>query len=419
MISPNETHEYTKAFNNICEIFRYFKRLIENSIHKHKPGHRTIKLNLTTDIKEAISSGDLVYGDKIKIEGYLSKYAHIVLPASFMNSVYDSRRAQKIQEKRPSGILLGVWKAAQIPISSLQPLSTEEGKLFCAFLYSKHFGGFLYNQPVDPKDTLRGFQMSVPPKHTPRVKIPEYSRPIPVVFYEDQYSSLLDHYVELEARVQPVPKEFMPDLHTIYGTHFDKDFLSLFLDLSTERLINYSLSVCDPDTEIKQQGKQSLANRLVLYVEGHVEVNRFDKNLINVIRESVPLQVAPALTVVRGGMEQETIERVMFVPDDELFAFYKPPFAIGFYAQTSDKFPFYVQHKRLTKHYNLFKESLNERCKALESSLQPTFKLDFLYDFSRAWDFDSAGVLDSKIAYEILKGDPSLQNIKNWLRGES
>lgn len=416
MIDPYETTEYAKAFNNICGIFRFFKQFIENSIRKHMPGQRTIKLNLTTELKEAISSGDLVYGDKVKIDGYLSKYAHMVLPASFIDSVYDTRRAQKLKERRPNDTLLGVWKAAQIPISSLRPLSTKEGVLSCAFLYSKYFTGFLYNQPVDPEDKLRGVRVSNPPNYAPRVRIPEYSRPIPVIFYDNKYSSLLDHYVEIEARVQPIPKEFMPDLHIIYNTHFDRGMLSLFFDLSSDNLISYCLSLCDPDTGVKQRYKKTLTNRLVLYAEGHVQADTVDDNLVTVIHESIPLHKAPALHF-SVGEEQGNVHPVMFVPDDELFAFYKPPLSVGFYVQTSDQFPFALQHKRLSEHYTLFKTNIEEHFKSLDQNSRPQFKLDFLYDFSRAWDFDSAGVLDSKVAYDVIKGDQSLQDTRNWLRG--
>jgi hypothetical protein len=385
-----------------------------------RPGQRTIpKFPTPKALRNAILRGDIAAGDKVAVKGYLSRYAHLVKPVSYLNSTTDIVRTVKLRQRIPNAIVSASWQASQLPVSCLPVTQTEEEKLNTLFLYPTSFTGFLYKQALDPKDELIGFTMGGDRGDAilrPRIAIPEQAWPIPVLVRAGKPGVPTEVKVELTVTAEELPSEILSKLEPIYKSHFQVDLLSNFLLLGRERVLSHCLYLDPSESEVRITKKADLTHRMVLYVEGHFENMADDLAVSDAIASIIP--VHPALgggsLTFHGGPQVQG--RRMSATPEGLHIFIKPPAVVGLYGETSPSHGLGNVHKMLVSQYQALAREGPARLAQWSTGRQPRLQLDFTYDYARQWDFDTDGIWESTRAAQIITEDAGFEDTKRWLK---
>ena len=369
-------------------------------------------------LRSAILRGDVAAGDRIRIRGYVSRYAHLVKPVSYLSSCTDIASAVRLKGKIPRAIVLGNWKATQLPVSCLPPTQSHKRRLSTLFLYSTAFTGFVYRQSLIPGDNLTTMKLGGDAILCPRVAIPEQAWPVPILVDTEEPGLPVETKVEVTATLQQLPAEILRDLEPIYKSHFQVDYLGNFLRLETERILSHGLYVEPAESDVKVLKAADFTHRMIVYVEGHFENVADDPAISDAIAKLMPVHPALGAGSWSFSGQPEVEGRRMSATPDGLHVFVKPPAIVGLHGETSPAHGLTDIHKKLAAAYRGVRTSGAQALSDWSTGQQPRLALDFVYDYARQWDFDDKGIWESSRAERIVSEDPGFRDTKRWLKNE-
>lgn len=382
-------------------------------------------------LQRALVRREADIGQTVQVEGYLSRYAHLYRPISFLNARLDAERiasdAARLSQPGRQLVRAVAWLATQNPVASLPPFNLEDRAIRCLFLYPGSHDSFLYRGGIDKEDNLRSIR--IPNVYEPRVAIPDDAWPIPLLVSADEGLNIAERKVSLVATIRQLPQPLADRFSALYAAHYDRRVLSNFLLPSVDPSLSICLSVLpeDKDTGLRDEKALRAADRSVLYVEGHVE-GAGESNVVDLITQALPLDLRVAQLTLQSGRSQGGVRMAvgarptnqeagyrMLAARDDISAMIKAPNIVGFYAETTPAKDVVRRTGDLVEAISAFRTQLAPA--ADERSLPLSLSIDFLYDFERQPQFEPGGILSSEAALAALRGDQELEQAREWLRG--
>jgi len=362
-------------------------------------------------LRNAIGRHEVTVGNTIRIEGYLSRYAHLFQPLSYSNAQIDIQRAASLAnfgrpKPAPGGAMqvtsAMAWRATQNPISSLPAFDVEGCPVRCMFLYPNSHDSFIYHDPIDKTDELKSIQLGNIRRQ--RVAIPEHGWPLPLLVPDALVPTVSERRVELVTVVRRLPDLLASRLTRLFSLHYQPDVLSLFLIPDMEPPLNYCLSLleADQDTGVRRvRDSEPAVARAYVYAEGHLEGTGFDGHTIT---DAIPKAIVPG-----AANRVERANLVSIAAPGDLAVQILAPGTVGFYAETTPGRTLQETAKALEALVGQFKAGLPKSA---------SFPMDFLFDPDRQHDFDTAGSLSSEHLDKAIR-DADLEEARRWLRGEA
>jgi hypothetical protein len=378
-------------------------------------------------LQRALVRREAEIGDTVEVEGYLSRYAHLYRPISFLNARLDVERmasdTARLSRQGKQVVMTAAWLAAQNPIASLPPFTLGDRPIRCLFLYPSSHDSFLYHEAADKEDELHSLRL--PRVYEPRVAIPGDAWPIPLLMCADESLMVAERKITLVATIRELPHALAERFARLYSTHYDRRVLSNFLLLPLDPSPSICLSALpeDKDTGVREKKTLSAADRSVLYVEGHVE-GAGDSHVVDLMGQALPLDPrAGPVTVGNQGNVRVAVgpkpesgreEYRMLAAREDISVMIKAPNIIGFYGETTPTRDLMRRTSDLAELVSAFRAQLTHV--AEERGLPLSLSIDFLYDFERQPLFEPGGILSSEAALRALRGDEELEKAREWLR---
>ena len=424
-MNPEDASNAVQLINGVLQLLSSAKSMFERAQKSLRKAHLQ-RYGTPRALQRALVRGEIEVGETVKVEGYLSRFAHLHKPISFVNVRQDSERmASMVAQTKARMVSMSAVRVAQNPITALPPFSVEEEPVRCLFLYPGSHDRFIYAKTVNKKDDLNSLRL--PDYLSPRIAIPPDAWPVPVLVSDEEGLVLAERRVKLVAVVRALPPDLAERFQHLYAGHYDRAVLSNFLLLHKEPSLSFCLSALPSDQDTGAEAQKAIFgyDRSLLYVEGHVE-GSYKNNLADAISRSIPLDERVgelsrtsfgAGSVEIGGSatgNAGALFQMVAAPQD-MSVTVKPPNVIGFYAETGPTRGLVKRTGELAELVSSFRRNL--AAEPNDDGEPLALSMDFLFDFERQGLFADDGVLSSETALQALRGDDSLDDAVRWLRG--
>ena len=381
--------------------YRDVKTLYSEGMNIKEIYQKKTKINVAS--KEELINGFLAshidFQDHVKIEGILIDYAHLYKPKSYINSIEVNKPIDKDEKgKRMTRVLDLSWKPFQLPVSKIPSVQTEDGMLSLAFLYPSDFKGFTYP----------GVDAFTPgPIDVPTFKIPDNSKPIPVLLRQEDIVQNRYKHIELTGQVGTLPVQLVDQFRS---NAFSKMAFSDVANPINEKMPSICLKVNTNKGEIRKRkaGTDLTHCPASIFLETHIE-GHVNNQLIQKIPElssKILVGRSNGYSTTKRDISDQNPTIFQINMNQKFHLIGKFPNVLGFY--------FEGNLVNLEEDFLQFSNEFNSFTRRLHETV-PYFSLnlDFMHDYQLQSYLDTP-LLNSHSSNSIIEKE--LNETKEWLR---
>ena len=402
-IAQSFVYEQLDMFKTYYEGYGFCKKIL-----KSIKNHITIRYYDIEEIYTNVKDGNLNIGDVIETNGILLEYAQIFSPYTHVSTMFG--KCEKVGEKEITkngksyieGKMKLVTSAFQPPVQKI-PSYDDLGY---AFLYDSRFRGF--EHVFDSENNIT---------------VNEYSKPILVIYDRNKYNKQLNKEALIRGRIIELPLSYVSNLGVQDETI--REICGNFIDLYNENKNFICLSIIDGETSVKYASDVDFLPEISvpLYIECELEKfsslyngdNSKASDFISDIIPFLPQRIDPHFPakVITTPKNIGT----PFVSTEDIFTVFREPNVLGFY--TTAKVFQLDEYKEKLKIYS---NTVNNFAIDYKNFSRKNFGvkdklcLNFLFDYSKQFLFDSRGALYSTGADISMQEDDSKKYIQPWLK---
>jgi hypothetical protein len=337
------------------------------------------------ELTKRIEDNDINFGDFIDIEGHFSQYSHAILPYTYLFESADRGEivsripipgAPFVQENMKMG-----FRTLQLPVSSF-PQEASTGKNL-GFLYSVHFNGFRYDD-ISRRTECQEGRSRVP------FRIPDFAKPIPVIYDSERHASFLERNVFLRGKVIPIRHEHVSKI--LKGD--TREVFTRPIIVGNDVSSYYGISLIDEGASVRHaKNRSSPRKQMTVFFEFDLQCNNKNINTMEIISKALP-DVRPQMKVLQF---QSHIDYFMFVTLGHIRVIGRSPGSFGLF-QNIDSFSNQKKSIRsICSYYRLIHNNLRDILKGEDFSITPTFMFrnDYSILFSRDGSFHNDEIYEA------------------------
>jgi hypothetical protein len=375
-----EKIKYVSAIKGIIEVGSTIDDVIMRKMH-------TERVECLKDIREIYTKNrNIKY---VSGKAYFSEYAHTFRPLSYSdlrpgqldkNDTWDTQRDEYVTHFQIHN------EFTPLPIQSFRSVGTTLGDYRFGFLYPQDFNGFIY----------------------PENSIPENAKPIPVI-YESSFASCLGSNVDFTAEIIDLPDRSIAAFKNLQHIGMSL-FSNVCAPYNLDR-VNLCLKVNGKDTVINRDRPMVRQIKGSLYAEGHFEGIEGVKDLPFMLSNIIPGGEPQIFAYQQQG------DNCYFTNTGKVRVSFREPNIISCYINSNlnSENDFAADIEEMRSFLEQVNQSLQIVVTYINPKARPQFYLDFLFDYSRQFLYQQAGVLASqKLANNLC--DPVLYCTRDWLR---
>lgn len=344
-------------------------------------------------------------GDIVECSGFLTKYSQTFLPMSFEHSIPGAGSEKVKSCKIVNGKLERLmevsttWTVLQAPVHVIPPL----GNVRLCFLYSEDFDGFVY--PVNDGKVNSELHN--------KIMVPKKGKPIPILIDTKKYSSLVDRFVNLKARVSIIPEEISKYLYPVYNDIL-LDHNSNFFNPTAEVGTFICLSLLEDDKQMKVEvSNNNIPNaEAQIFTEFHVEgLNDYLDISKKIIEDAIPDTASKKIKVMTTKYNKSK----PYLTTGDIRVLYKEPNIVGLYTVTDlfDRKRYGESINNMSRYAQKLSRNIqNNSYEAIGKRLKT--QTDFVFDPTKAFLFDSRGVLNIKDQYIPKENGKIYKDTIDW-----
>lgn len=402
-IAQSFVYEQLDMFKTYYEGYGFCKKIL-----KSIKNHITIRYYDIEEIYTNVKDGNLNIGDVIETNGILLEYAQIFSPYTHVSTMFG--KCEKVGEKEITkngksyieGKMKLVTSAFQPPVQKI-PSYDDLGY---AFLYDSRFRGF--EHVFDSENNIT---------------VNEYSKPILVIYDRNKYNKQLNKEALIRGRIIELPLSYVSNLGVQDETI--REICGNFIDLYNENKNFICLSIIDGETSVKYASDVDFLPEISvpLYIECELEkfsslyngdnskASDFISNIIPFLPQKIDSHFPAKVITTPKNIGTP------FVSTEDIFTVFREPNVLGFY--TTAKVFQLDEYKEKLKIYS---NTVNNFAIDYKNFSRKNFGvkdklcLNFLFDYSKQFLFDSRGALYSTGADISMQEDDSKKYIQPWLK---
>jgi len=347
------------------------------------------------------------YGALITTSGYLSNYGYSYRPRTYMATIPDRGKDEKLGLKYDEKVKRVVeerqmtvkYRLFQFPIQIIPPFESELGRYRLMYLYPEGFFSFILT-----KDEEKEKKKSL----SDHLKITSSNMAVPVLMDESNCDKFSNSFVKITALISPIPSEqieyfsqFLCDTRRRFSYNYFRPFSpNLGFCLDCRNYLDFDIIV--------QSRPESISG--ALYIEAHFE-NLDNDKYQRLIDKAVPNRLN--FNLAYAGHPGIT----HYITDSDISVIGIEPYTYGFYIETDiiDNRKFETSLRKLQASYDTFRKKANSLVRS-EFNTEAKLKPDFVFDFRRQKLFHPDGVLVSQEVSNILEKNPNLIDTIKWLK---
>lgn len=348
--------------------------------------------------------GNLGFGDKIIVEGTLSKYGYMYKPKAYPGFISQPSRFKRKLPKGVNSSFETKLSICQQPVQKINSFQGDSGTYNICFLYPSSFDSFIMDLDENGKNEnvpIEELQLRVEPKH----------KPIIIILSEDQTNKYSERKVKLEGIIRKIPTDISDELQN----NFDKFRKQVYSN--TFRPFSERIGFC-----VDCRGKENLIENIqnltklegYVYIESHISGKEFDVE-DGFFNDIIPSSLSPKfiIPIILG----ENNSTASFTGQENVRITMHKDYIFGFFAKLdlkNDRFTNY-HLKELIAKYKKFEKATNDKLK--KHKISATVELDFIFDSERTKLIET-NLLQSDEIDEIIEKEASLTELINWLQGD-